>query len=123
MSNKKPMKIPKRKRVGIDADAMLRNPQFLSNSAAWPMLAEAIWASVYGRDPSATFNCPPPAYRSNGFSVLLNHESDSVAWDYQSRKARVYMESRFKFDCALYPKLWRYLVERLPVVAAQMKYE
>jgi hypothetical protein len=37
-------------------------------------------------------------------------------WDYTDIETRVFMEEAYGFDCALFPLLWRYLFERLPVL-------
>ena len=83
-----------------------------SNKKLWPAIADAMWARISG----ARFgyfggDLKQPALELSGSQHVR------FAWNYQSIDAREYIDRTYAFDCALHPKLWRYLVERLPVLA------
>jgi hypothetical protein len=98
----------------------------IDDKAYWPAIARAMWKAIY--TDHETDEDDPPCFRmrydgNDGSGPILLHLeygiNNHLRWSYTSQAARQYMEETFKFDCALCPKLWRYLVERLPVVAAK----
>jgi hypothetical protein len=66
----------------------------------------------------------PYAKRSNwpkiAKAMLFEQPALPASWAFDDLEARLFMEEKFAFDCALYPTLWRYLVERLPVLVLRL---
>lgn len=43
-----------------------------------------------------------------------------ASWAFDDLESRLFMEEKFGFDAALYPTLWLYLVQRLPILELRL---
>jgi hypothetical protein len=80
-----------------------------SKRSNWPKIAEALAAYLRHTDGHCKF-C---AHATQLYNPDINYK---YPWAYDNVETRRFMDAEFDFDCALYPKLWQYLFERLPVV-------
>jgi hypothetical protein len=52
--------------------------------------------------------------------MLLEQPALPSTWGYDDLESRVWLDEKFGFDAAYWPKLRRYLVERLPVLVLRL---
>lgn len=94
----------------------------LTDSSTWPSLAEDIYEDIRSLYLRPSFYKTREHYRAPYETQFVRLD---VGWDWElkwtidSLEARTLMDTFFAIDCALHPKLWKYLRDRLPVLGEQ----
>jgi hypothetical protein len=91
--------------------------KYAGNRRHWEGIAEAIAGDLSSRN--GVFLDPKHWSWFEQMHVADGNQHDPVVWNYRDADTLKFMWTRFGFDCALYPQLWRYLFERLPVRLAE----
>jgi hypothetical protein len=119
MSSKKPVTKPKAKLVTMkELERLYASPGYRElivqhggdDKRYWQRIAQDLRAAMCTRNAvfiEVIHGAPQIAY-DNGHNP--------IPWLYVNKALRAWMWNAYQFDCALYPRLWRYLIEVLPIL-------